>query len=329
MASPDGVYGALAELGAYAEIMLPLVTATMIVPLQDYKDAYPALQYLHACSPVSRRCATEQLVCSRAAWSEGRYWSILAYALSHQDQAHLDSNILRLCWYGRCLYACTGSGCVVYLVFFTSVGASAYLATHQDGRTILAAVSYLVPRNPFPSDWKTLHEWYNHQSSRTPAAVSYLVPRNPFPSDWKTLHEWYNHQSSDLVHATTQALGRVVTYRGASSGVFGLMGAVLMVELKKCRKLGRQLKALARERTFENLWAALEGVGSASKSPVCCGLYVRAPPLSLTQLRPPTLGNVCVIVKSICGQYNGGLHHVVGFLVGGLTCAVLRTVWVH
>ncbi len=298
MASPDGVYGALAELGAYAEIMLPLVTATMIVPLQDYKDAYPALQYLHACSPVSRRCATEQLVCSRAAWSEGRYWSILAYALSHQDQAHLDSNILRLCWYGRCLYACTGSGCVVYLVFFTSVGASAYLATHQDGRTILAAVSY-------------------------------LVPRNPFPSDWKTLHEWYNHQSSDLVHATTQALGRVVTYRGASSGVFGLMGAVLMVELKKCRKLGRQLKALARERTFENLWAALEGVGSASKSPVCCGLYVRAPPLSLTQLRPPTLGNVCVIVKSICGQYNGGLHHVVGFLVGGLTCAVLRTVWVH
>ncbi|KAM3576211.1 hypothetical protein VYU27_001919 [Nannochloropsis oceanica] len=60
----------------YLDVLLPLVTGFLVVPLEDAHDAPQWLRELYALSPVTPKFAHEHLVFSRSAWTEGSQYVI-------------------------------------------------------------------------------------------------------------------------------------------------------------------------------------------------------------------------------------------------------------
>ncbi len=224
--------------GQYATVLLPLVTALLVVPLQDYRGVPTFLKDLHALGLVSRRFATEKLVFSRGEWRKGNRWRALGYAFSHQDLSHLANNLLGLCWTGSTLYRHTGSAFDLYAVFFSSAGASAYLSTHYDELRVRATLSRLVPRNPFS------------------------------PSSARWFHGPYNHVAQRVTGWTAHFLSHYVQYRGASSGVFGLLGATSMAGLVRSFWTHGHWGSLVVQSLAIGTWCACMGYKDGRLSPL-------------------------------------------------------------
>lgn len=216
------------DLGTYAAAILPLVTMMLIVPLQDYQSAPLGLKKMHSFGLVPMRFAQKNLVFSRGDWREGRYWRALTYAFSHHDTSHLSNNVLGIIWTGSTMFMRTGSAFGFHAIFLSSAGLSAYLSTHYDELTLLRSISSILPHNPYPSYMRWLHGGYDLMTN--------------------SLATWATH-----------FLSHYVQYRGASSGVFGLLGAASMVGLEDCWTLGGTLWTVLRHRIMisNGMWGEL------------------------------------------------------------------------
>jgi len=197
---------------SYFDMLLPLVTGFLVVPLEDTQDAPQWLRELYALSPVTQKIAHEHLVFSRSAWTEGRYYTAVTHCFSHENLSHLFNNLSSLIFAGKKVYAHTANAFEFYLIFFSSVGASAYLTTLKDELQLM------------------------------PMAQSF-VPRNPFPSSWGRLHGWYDGKAGKVTRSANHFLSQFVKYRGASAGVFGLIGASAVIQVEEFWAWGREMWA--------------------------------------------------------------------------------------
>lgn len=202
----------------YLDMLLPLVTGFLVVPLEETHDAPQWLRKLYALSPVTPKFAHEHLVFSRSAWTEGRYYTAVTHCFSHENPSHLFNNLSSLVFAGKKVFAHTANAFEFYLIFFSSVGASAYLTTLKDELQLM------------------------------PMAES-LVPRNPFPSSWRRLHGWYDNKAGKVTRSANHFLSQYVTYRGASAGVFGLIGASAVIQVEELWAWGHEMWVIYRERT--------------------------------------------------------------------------------
>lgn len=202
----------------YLDLILPLITGFLIVPLEDTRGAPRWLEELYALSPVTRKFAHEHLVFSRSSWAEGKWYTALTYCFSHENLSHLFNNITSLIFAGTKVYAHTANAFEFYLIFFSSVSASAYLTTRKDELQLMSVA----------------------QS---------FVPRNPFPSSWRRLHGWYDGKADNVTRSANHFLSQFVKYRGASCGVFGLIGASAMIQVEEVWAWGRDMWVAAYQGT--------------------------------------------------------------------------------
>jgi membrane associated rhomboid family serine protease len=203
---------------SYLDTILPLITGFLVVPLEDTRDAPQWLRELYALSPVTAKFAHEHLVFSRSAWTEGRYYTAVTHCFSHENLSHLFNNISSLVFAGKRVYVHTPNAFEFYLIFFSSVGASAYLTTLKDELQLM------------------------------PMAQSF-VPRNPFPSSWGRLHGWYDGKAGKVTRSANHFFSQYVKYRGASAGVFGLIGASAVIQIEEFWAWGREMWVCYRQGT--------------------------------------------------------------------------------
>lgn len=202
----------------YLDVLLPLVTGFLVVPLEDAHDAPQWLRELYALSPVTPKFAHEHLVFSRSAWTEGRYYTAVTHCFSHENPSHLFNNISSLVFAGKNVYTHTANTFEFYLIFFSSVGASAYLTTLKDELQLM------------------------------PMAQSFVL-RNPFPSSWRRLHGWYDNKAGKVTRSANHFLSQYVIYRGASAGVFGLIGASAVIQVEELWAWGHEMWMIYRQKT--------------------------------------------------------------------------------
>jgi membrane associated rhomboid family serine protease len=209
--------------GGYVETILPLVAAFLVVPVEDTRELPEWLREIYSWGLVTSKFAHEHLVFSRAAWNEGKWWTILTYCFSHQDVSHLLNNLFSLTFAGMNVYNHTSTALEFYAIFFSSAGLSAYLTTRKNELQLM------------------------------PMAKSF-VPRNPFPSSWIRLHGWYNSQANKIAESTGHFFSQFVQYRGASAGIFGMVGALAMIEVEEAWMWMR------------DVWSCIRNSGSVATS---------------------------------------------------------------